>query len=616
MIMTVPSICQIHKIELVVQNAKSKGVDQSLIELSKLNEEGIEKKFATEILHAANTRDKESADKAIGEFQKLKNLNEVSKSNILKSEYLIEHAVCYLNKGQFDLAIKLLQESILYSRKLKLKTQLKKASFYLALCYTRLQESVIAIDYCRFVVSRSIRDRDTAQMFNSISLLSINYLFRSAQQGSAKAYKDTILKYADTLKLFLNPNNLKSNALFWVTKAYAYECVGETQEYINSCLKVLNFRTASGDTSNMIATCNNLIYGYLNLRKYDSALVYLNKLDLWKPPKNFLASVDRRNYYYNYYRTLKGVGDIKGALKNLEHWYKQDSMFNYQKNIDYQEQEKVFNDSLNAIKIVETKERESALYQQKKNYVIVISIAVLFIIIALFLFLFQRTRNEREREKIKMQSMLHQAELSALKAQMNPHFIFNALNSIQHSIVSNNTQEAFRFLAKFSKLIRNILDNSIETLVPLLTEIETLKLYLEIESRRFDSSFHYQFILGIDDKHLNNFKISPMIIQPFIENSIWHGLMPKEGDKSLCIEFQSVNPSELTVLVKDNGIGRKKAKELASTSVKKHKSRGLQNIEDRVRLLNQSHKIKVVITTLDLQGLETGTIVEIKFNFN
>ena len=195
--------------------------------------------------------------------------------------------------------------------------------------------------------------------------------------------------------------------------------------------------------------------------------------------------------------------------------------------------------------------------------------------------------------------MVKNAELTALKAQMNPHFIFNALNSIQHSIVTNNTEDAYRFLSKFSKLIRNVLDSSSEQLIPLRSEIETLSLYVEIESKRFDNSFNFSVELEDNGFNPEIILIPPMILQPIIENAIWHGLMPKEGEKQLSVKFCILSDSRINCTISDNGIGRERAKDIKAAKEKTHKSKGISNIMDRVKLLEMTYSINVTIETTD-----------------
>ena len=199
-------------------------------------------------------------------------------------------------------------------------------------------------------------------------------------------------------------------------------------------------------------------------------------------------------------------------------------------------------------------------------------------------------------------------EMQNLRTQMNPHFIFNSLNSINSFIVESKTHLASDYLTKFSKLIRLILELSKSDTIPLSKELEVLRLYLKMESLRFRNSFNYQIIIE-DEDGLSDIAISPMIIQPFVENAIWHGLMQKSGERQLYIKI-SLDKALLKIMVEDNGIGREKAKELKSKSSTDKKSYGMEITYKRIKHGNPANT--VTITDLYENGIPTGTRVEIK----
>ncbi len=202
----------------------------------------------------------------------------------------------------------------------------------------------------------------------------------------------------------------------------------------------------------------------------------------------------------------------------------------------------------------------------------------------------QLTR-EKEMEVLKLQKDLATSQLTTLRTQMNPHFIFNALNSIQQYILMGNVDEANRYLSKFSKLQREILNNSSEQFIKLEKEIEMLNLYLQLEELRFGHTFSYQ--IKVSDKiDVAEIPIPTMIIQPFIENAIWHGLMAKIGDKKLSIIFEIVEADLLLCTIKDNGIGREASAKLKEVRIanEEHQSKGLSLVYDRLSILQQQYK--------------------------
>ena len=170
-------------------------------------------------------------------------------------------------------------------------------------------------------------------------------------------------------------------------------------------------------------------------------------------------------------------------------------------------------------------------------------------------------RSEKERQIADIKQKATEMEMQALRAQMNPHFIFNSLNSINRFILQNNRAQASEYLTKFSKLVRMILQNSQASLISLESELESLNLYLDLEAVRFEQRFAYK-ISYPKDLDIEVLKVPPLVIQPFTENAIWHGLMHKEENGQLDIDI-SEEDDHIYFKITDNGIGRKKAAELS-----------------------------------------------------
>ena len=217
---------------------------------------------------------------------------------------------------------------------------------------------------------------------------------------------------------------------------------------------------------------------------------------------------------------------------------------------------------------------------------------------------------------IKRQTLLlkkaFESEQKALRSQMTPHFIFNSLNSIQLLVASNNRIDALKNLSKFSKLMRKILQNSKKTTVPLIEELETLELYVELENLRFDNRIYYSLNIE-EDIDQEMVEIPPMLIQPYVENAIWHGLMNREemgGRVDINIREKE---NMLTCSIQDNGVGRKKAMELSGKNGT-HQSSGMQITKERLMILNATKHSRMSVRITDLanaRGEAQGTKVEI-----
>ena len=198
--------------------------------------------------------------------------------------------------------------------------------------------------------------------------------------------------------------------------------------------------------------------------------------------------------------------------------------------------------------------------------------------------------------------------LKSLRSQMNPHFIFNALNSVNNFIAKNDERSANRYLTNFSTLMRSVLENSEEDFIPLSKELEQLELYIELEHSRFEDKFDYR--IHIDEKvNVASYQIPPMLLQPYIENAIWHGLRYRESKGLLSVSVNSNTDNSIAICITDNGIGRKKSASIKTRNQKKQKSKGMGIIQKRVAILNDMYSDKVEIRITDLETDGSGTKV-------
>lgn len=245
-------------------------------------------------------------------------------------------------------------------------------------------------------------------------------------------------------------------------------------------------------------------------------------------------------------------------------------------------------------------------------------VSLLVISLTYFLVLFRIYTVKREQKKeFERKVEMSKIELKALRSQMNPHFVFNSLNSIQHYIINNKSDEAFKYLSKFARLIRMILNYSDKPTVTVEEDLETLRLYIELEKMRFEDKFEYT--IQVDDSVEQDYDIMPpMLMQPYVENAILHGLNPKPEKGRLNIHLRSEN-NFLICTISDNGIGRERSSEIKHAGAKNHRSLGMKITEERLKILNEinaSH-LSVVITDLKTpEGNPAGTKVELFIPLN
>ncbi len=203
--------------------------------------------------------------------------------------------------------------------------------------------------------------------------------------------------------------------------------------------------------------------------------------------------------------------------------------------------------------------------------------------------------------------------LKGLRSQMNPHFIFNALNSVNSFIAINDERTANKYLSDFSILMRSVLENSEEDFIPLSREIELIKKYTMLEHFRFKDKFDYT--LTVDENLIiDEFQIPPMLLQPYVENAVWHGMRYKEEKGLLHINFSQKDKDTAVITVTDDGVGRERSKAMKTDNQRKQKSKGMGNIKKRIAILNEmySDRVDVVITDVFDNGEGTKVTLTLK----
>ncbi len=226
-------------------------------------------------------------------------------------------------------------------------------------------------------------------------------------------------------------------------------------------------------------------------------------------------------------------------------------------------------------------------------------------ILLLILLAYLQIRNSRQ-QKIANNLLA----LKSMRSQMNPHFIFNALNSVNSFIADNDERNANRYLSEFAILMRTVLENSDEDIIPLTKEIELIELYVKLEHNRFKDKFTYHVFVD-SNINLDDFNIPPMLLQPYIENAIWHGLRYKEEPGELLISMEIFDKETVRIVIQDDGIGRKKSKELKTENQLKRKSKGMITIKNRIAILNDMYKDKISVNVTDLFENGEGTKIEL-----
>lgn len=332
---------------------------------------------------------------------------------------------------------------------------------------------------------------------------------------------------------------------------------------------------------------------------------------------NYTDKLNGGGTYQEIYQSLAKLDSAEGNYKlALAHYNKymayKDSSFNAKSLLESQAYKLQFEfdkkeDSLKQTQLIT---ETNLKVEKKQKYFYWIGLAMLAL---LSFFVFLSFRNQKKINRLAAETHAKekaQLELQTLRAQLNPHFIFNCISSIDGLIQNNEKYDATNYLNKFAKLMRNVLEDSKEDSVTFSNDIETLKLYLDLEQLRNEDKYSTQLI--VPEELLNsNYIVPPLVIQPFVENAIKHGLKNKPGKNGLLkIEVKQVE-DHLQYIISDNGIGR----QATSHQPQDNKSYGLQISADRIKLFNKEEAPSVSIKDEIENGIAVGTTVTVKLKF-
>ncbi|MCD4747340.1 MAG: tetratricopeptide repeat protein [Bacteroidales bacterium] len=439
---------------------------------------------------------------------------------------------------------------------------------------------------------------DIASTYNNIG----NVYFRRNIFDTAK------INYQKALAIYKSGNNLKGLAHVYCSIGniyWSYENYDSAAYWISKSLS--NYKKAK-NISGIAAMLNNLGGLYIHLKEYEKSEQMLNEsLEL---AKNIGSKIRIQQTFL----ALSDLYEAKGNYKKSRNYLLQysemkDTIYNENSSRQIAEMQTKYE--------TEKKEKELEiktlkLSNQQKFFYYIIAFIVLVVVVAGLLFNRYKLRQKAYKTNLEKQNL--EVEKRLLRSQMNPHFIFNSLNSIRSYILGNEAKSAAMFLDKFANLMRSILDNSRKSFISLEDDIKSLRLNLELEKNRFKDKFDFEINLAPDiDPEM--FYIPPMLIQPFVENAIKHGIAKKENIGLIKINYFREH-DVIKCIVADNGIGRE-----ANTHIQKKngwQSLGSKLTEERLELLNEKLAGNISIQINDLKdedGLPEGTEVVLHIPF-
>ena len=503
-------------------------------------------------------------------------------------------AAMNVEKGDYDKGFDLAQQDLQMALRQKDEVAVKEALNGIGTLCLRIGDYPAALYYYRTVLQNLTRADSIVESkgeYNTWSQMEFAEIYTHLHQYDSALYRYNLFD-----SLHAQEKDLR---IFLVSKGEYYLARKQYKNALHNFLQGLYYHRKLHDTNEIMRTLLDIGTTYAALENNDLALTYARQgLSLALQTKarqfirdgyeilysvyNTLQNADSALLYYQQYITAKDIvadEQVKGKF----------AAYNYENKIEL----------LNKEKQIQQTKLQSEGVLKKILYAGILTLLLLGFII--FRNILLKRRNEAHRREIaenelqlqklesekRQEELQHKAkelEMQALRAQMNPHFIFNCLSSINRFILKNESEPASDYLTKFSRLIRMVLNNSKRELISLDDELEMLQLYLEMERMRFKYSFDYKISFK-NETDFENVFIPPLLLQPFAENAIWHGLMNKEGPGHLTV-LLSKEDSKLTCIIEDNGVGRAKAAELKSKSAERKKSLGLQITKERLSLLN------------------------------
>ncbi len=249
------------------------------------------------------------------------------------------------------------------------------------------------------------------------------------------------------------------------------------------------------------------------------------------------------------------------------------------------------------------KQNEIVNLKLRKNRTLLLIGALSLILLAGILYILYRQYQLSNEKKILT------LEQTMLRSQMNPHFLFNSLNSIKLYIINNEKKNAVHYLNKFSKLVRKILEASSQREIPLAEELETVELYMNIENIRFSNEINFKINIS-EDIDVHTVKIPSLILQPFLENALWHGLSSKEGEKNITLDVTSGEEGFINIAITDDGVGRDKAEQIKESKILKRKSVGIDITKERLANFSKDYQNSFHVEIIDIyndSNLPAGT---------
>lgn len=549
----------------------------------------------------------------------------------------------YRNYSQYEKAVALHEKAMAASEKANNLDFRILSLNMLGVVYRRTDAIKTALDYHQKALELAEQIEDPSNHIKrsiNVALNGIGNLYQTLEQ-----YDLAILQFKRALKLEEELGNKLGLAINHQNIGHCLEEKGDLEGALENYRKSLAYNEEIDSEVGRVICKNSLAQIYL---KQDmpylalvlleplhleserigdfsvTGLVYINtgwahtKLGNYEEAKDFiqkgLTMAQNRNMPSNILYAYEKMSDLekaKGDFKSAYAFYKKadeyDKEISSATNLRYMNDiiVRYENDKKNNQIAVLAKENEIVRLRLKKNQTtLLVSALIVGLISSMLYILYRQYQSKNEKRVLTLEQQM-------LRSQMNPHFLFNSLNSIKLYIINNEQKNAVHYLNKFSKLVRKILEASSQKEIPLSEELGTMELYMNIENIRFSNEIDFK--IEVDEGiNIDNIKIPSLTLQPFLENSLWHGLSPKDGEKKIKVNVKHKDRGHVTIEIVDNGVGRTMAEVNKENRVLKRKSLGIRITKERLANFAKDYQNKFEVDILDLfdeNGDPVGTKV-------
>ncbi|MBK7627852.1 MAG: tetratricopeptide repeat protein [Bacteroidales bacterium] len=506
----------------------------------------------------------------------------------------------YLRTGSFKESIEYFEKSIELLKKIKLKGFTTRSYSGIADVYKTLGNQIEYRNSLQKMIDAGSEEMDTLFIEDGLYKLGTDFLSneRDFEKGDSllKKCNEIALIRGDTAFISLSYANMGWN--FYLEKKY--------NEAIKTYEKSLKYSIPFKRFADVANALGNLGTIYRDMSKYDQALKYYNKS---------IDYAQKVEDVYNLSWVYDDMSQLYIKLQDTSNAYKSYVLFKKYSDAQIKKSNVLGLSDARIRYEAETHKKELQLLSLRirNQRLMLYGFTGLFVLcIAIGILIISRAKINAKRRISEMNHKISEITQANLRQQMNPHFIFNTLNSIQYYMYQHDKLATNNYLTKFSSLMRKVLENSQHTAVPLRDELDALNLYLELEKIRFKDKFDYNIDI---DEEIDTilYKVPTMLIQPYVENSICHGLMPLEGKGQIKIDLK-LKKDYISCIIEDNGIGREAANEKKTKCEKNHNSLGTQIVNSRLDLVNTLYgtSLKTIYTDLkNKDGEPEGTRVEI-----